>query len=271
MKLSPKDVSTLVSRALREDLGEGDLTSRILPNNSSVNARIVAKQKLLLCGTSVVREVFSRKGCTITLSEKEGSLVRSGTPVARIRGRVRDLLSAERVALNFLQHMSGVATLTAEYVKRAGEARIYDTRKTLPGLRVLQKYAVKCGGGWNHRMGLYDQVLIKDNHLEVLSEEELSQRLSRMPRPIEIEAATEKQALSFARLPVDIILLDNFSPVRLRKLVRAVRKVNSKVILEASGGVNLKTVRAIGRTGVDRISVGAITHSVPAVDFSLLI
>ncbi len=269
MKLSPKTVSNIVSRALREDIGEGDLTSRILPNNSSVDAKIVAKQKTLLCGTPVIRDVFSRKECSLTLLAREGDLVRSGTAVARIRGRVRDLLAAERVALNFLQHMSGIATLTAEYVKKAGSARIYDTRKTLPGLRILQKYAVKCGGGWNHRMGLYDQVLIKDNHLEILRRGELSERLSQMPRPIEIEAATEKQALSFATLPVDIILLDNFSPPRLRKLVRDIRKINAKVILEASGGVNLKTVRAIGRSGVDRISVGAITHSVSASDFSL--
>ncbi len=269
MKLSPKAISSIVSRALREDIGAGDLTSRILPNNSSVDAKIIAKQKTLLCGTPVLREVFSRKGCSLTLLAKEGALVRSGTAVARIRGRVRDVLVAERVALNFLQHMSGVATLTAEYVKKAGSARIYDTRKTLPGLRTLQKYAVKCGGGWNHRMGLYDQVLIKDNHLEILRKGELSERLSQMPRPIEIEAATEKQALTFASLPIDIILLDNFSPVRLRKLVREIRKVNRKVILEASGGVNLKTVRAIGRSGVDRISVGAITHSVLASDFSL--
>ncbi len=271
MKLPRNAVAQIVSRALREDIGDGDLTSRILPNNSPVKARIIAKQKMILCGLPVAREVFSRKKCRLVSVEKEGAAVRSGTVVARITGRVRDVLGAERVALNFLQHMSGVATLTSEYVRKAAPARIYDTRKTVPGIRLLQKYAVKCGGGWNHRMGLYDQVLIKDNHLEVLEREELRVRVASMPRPVEIEAATEKQALFFATLPVDIILLDNFSPARLRKIVRDVRKVNSKVVLEASGGVTLKILRDIGRSGVDRISVGAITHSVSAADLSLKI
>ncbi len=269
MKLPPKAVADIVRRALREDIGDGDLTSRILPNNTPVTARIVAKQKMIFCGIPVAREVFSQRKCRLVASEKEGGTVRSGTVVARISGRVRDVLGAERVALNFLQHLSGVATLTSEYVRKASPARIYDTRKTLPGLRILQKYAVKCGGGWNHRRGLHDQVLIKDNHLEVLSRNQLRDRLSKMPRPVEIEAATEKQALFFATLPVDIILLDNFSTPRLRKIVRSVRKVNPKIVLEASGGVNLETVRSVGRSGVDRISVGAITHSVPAADLSL--
>lgn len=258
----------VVRAALREDVGSGDITSEIIPPRPVVG-RFLAKQDLVLCGTDVAREVFRQVGARVAFARKDGTRIPRGTFFGTVRGPARAVLSGERVALNFLQQLSGVATLTRRFADLARPAEIFDTRKTVPGLRALQKYAVRCGGGRNHRMGLYDQILIKDNHLETLDEESLREILPGLPRPIEIEAASREQAKFFATLPVDIILLDNFDVAGLRKAVREIRRINRRVVLEASGGVNLKTVRAIGRTGVDRISVGAITHSAPAADISL--
>ncbi len=261
-------VSDLVRRTLQEDVGSGDITSAILPPRRVVGT-FLAKTDLVLCGLDVAREVFRQTGATTSFSKRDGARISAGTRFGMVRGPAVAVLSGERVALNFLQRLSGIATLTRSFVDRAKPAEIFDTRKTTPGLRVLEKYAVRCGGGRNHRMGLYDQILIKDNHLEAIDEERLREILPDLPKPVEIEAATVEQAKFFASLPVDIILLDNFSLAGLRRAVREVRAIHPGVILEASGGVNLRTVRAIGRTGVDRISVGAITHSAPAADISL--
>lgn len=263
-----KPLEAIVREALEEDVGSGDITSALIPPRPVVG-RFLAKQDLVLCGTAVAREVFRQVGAKVSFSRKDGAALRRGNVFGTVRGPARAVLSGERVALNFLQRLSGVATLTRRFAESARPAHILDTRKTTPGLRELEKYAVRCGGGRNHRMGLYDQILIKDNHLETLDEESLREVLPGLPRPIEIEAATLDQAKFFATLPVDIILLDNFTVPGLKRAVREVRSLNRTVSLEASGGVNLKTVRAIARTGVDRISVGAITHSAPAADISL--
>lgn len=263
-----RSVSDLVRRALEEDVGPGDITSAILPPRR-VSGRFLAKSDLVLAGVDVAREVFRQTGAKAAFTRKDGDFVRARTVFGTVSGSAVAVLSGERVALNFLQRLSGVATLTRRFVELAKPAEIFDTRKTTPGLRALEKRAVLAGGGRNHRMGLYDQILIKDNHLEVIGEERLREILPTLPRPVEIEAATLDQAKFFATLPVDIILLDNFTVPGLRRAVREVRAIHPRVILEASGGVNLKTVRAIGRTGVDRISVGALTHSAPAADISL--
>lgn len=260
-------LSETVRVALAEDVGSGDITSKFIPPRP-VTGRFLAKQDLVLAGTDAAKEVFRQTGARAKLSP-DGTRLRRGQFFGEVRGPAVAVLSGERVALNFLQRLSGVATLTRKFVDLAKPAEIFDTRKTTPGLRALEKAAVVAGGGRNHRMGLYDQVLIKDNHLETLDEEALREVLPRMPRPIEIEAASLEQAKFFATLPVDIILLDNFDVPSLRRAVREVRAIHPRVILEASGGVNLKTVRAIGRTGVDRVSVGALTHSAPAADISL--
>jgi len=263
-----KPLDVLVREALEEDIGSGDITSQLIPPHGVIG-RFLAKQELVLCGVDVAREVFRQVGASVSFTRKDGATVRKGAVFGSVRGPARAVLSGERVALNFLQRLSGVATLTRRFVELAEPAEIFDTRKTTPGLRALEKHAVRCGGGRNHRMGLYDQILIKDNHLETLDEEALREAIPGLPRPIEVEAATLDQALFFSTLPIDIILLDNFTVPELRRVVRTIRRINRTVTLEASGGVKLGTVRAIARTGVDRISVGAITHSAPAVDISL--
>jgi nicotinate-nucleotide pyrophosphorylase (carboxylating) len=183
------------------------------------------------------------------------------------------VLAGERVALNFDQQLSGVATITRRFADLARPARVFDTRKTTPGLRALEKYAVRCGGGHNHRMGLSDGVMIKDNHIAAIGDldalREKVEALASKGKPVVLEAATYEQALLFATFPVQVLMLDNFDVPGLKRAVRAVRNLNPKLEIEASGGVNLKTVAAIARTGVDRVSVGALTHSAPAVDISL--
>src|SRR5262249_18417167 len=193
--------------------------------------------------------------------------------LAIVSGPARRVLAGERTALNFVQQLSGVATVTRKFVELAAPVRVFDTRKTTPGLRELEKYAVRCGGGHNHRFGLHDGVMIKDNHIAAIGDldvlREKIELLAGKGRPIVLEAATHDQALLFATFPIQVLMLDNFSLAGLRRAVQDVRVLNPKLEIEASGGVNLKTVRAISKTGVDRVSVGALTHSAPAVDISL--
>jgi nicotinate-nucleotide pyrophosphorylase (carboxylating) len=268
-----------VRAALREDLGRtGDITSRAMIARGRVGrAVIVARQGGVIAGLDAAREAFAQvdRRVRFTPAIRDGALVRAGRVVARIRGPLRSILTAERTALNFLQQLSGVATLTRAFVERVRgtRARIYDTRKTAPGLRELQKRAVAAGGGRNHRRGLFDAALIKENHLAAAGPAaRLAERIRRLrhrARFVQIEAQSLEEARRFAALPVDSILLDNFSPSGLARAVRAVRSVNRRVRLEASGGVRLSNVRRIARAGVDRISVGALTHSAPALDLSL--
>lgn len=271
-------LKAIVSSALAEDIGRGDITSEVtIPGGTRAIGRIVARQKATVAGLDVAREVFRQVGGTAwSPRSKDGDAVRDGRVVAEIRGNARSILGGERVALNFIQRLSGTATLTRAFVDavKGTRAKILDTRKTTPGLRLLEKAAVRAGGGMNHRMGLHDAALIKDNHIAArpaLDEVVAGMRRRRGSRfRIEIEAQSRKHALLFAdTLDIDVLMLDNMTPREMRRVVREVREIRPKLLIEASGGITLATVRAVAKTGVDWISVGALTHSAPAADFSL--
>ncbi len=264
-----------VDTALAEDIGGGDLTSLFfIPATSISRARIFAKEPCVVAGVDVVRRIFQKLDAQLEFSilRQDGSAVEPGQGVIELSGLTRTILTGERVALNFIQRLSGVATLTAQFVEavRNTGATILDTRKTTPGLRALEKAAVKAGGGRNHRMGLYDGVMVKDNHL--LARPDLQKAIFSLRRShpsvlIEVEADSVEQVREFVNLEgIDVILLDNMSPDQLRASVALKR---SGVKFEASGGVSLATVRQIAKTGVDFISVGQLTHSARAMDFSL--
>ncbi len=274
------DVADVVRRALAEDLAHGDVTSEatVYPSRRAVGL-FHCKQRAIISGLNVAREVFKQVGgAKFTPTVKDGARVKEGDVIAEIAGRARSILAGERTALNLLQQLSGVSTLTRAFVDRVRgtQAKILDTRKTAPGLRSLQKYAVQCGGGTNHRVSLGDAALIKDNHIEAVGDEEalraavMALRLKKGPGfRIEIEAQTVDQALLFSTFDLDVLMLDNIPAPTMKRLVPTLRRINAAITIEASGGVNLKSVRAIAETGVDWISVGALTHSAPAVDISL--
>jgi nicotinate-nucleotide pyrophosphorylase (carboxylating) len=262
----------VVRRALQEDGAFRDVTSPIV-GNQRARAGFLAKQDLVLCGMEQAAETFRLVGARFTAEARDGRRIRKGAILATVSGPARRVLSGERTALNFLQQLSGVATLTRRFVDLARPAKVYDTRKTTPGLRALEKHAVRCGGGRNHRMGLHDGVMIKDNHIAAIGDlEALREKVYEFAfrkLPVVIEAQTLEQALLFATFPVGVVMLDNFTVAQLRRAVPMLRRINPGLEIEASGGVTLATVRAITRTGVDRVSVGALTHSAPAVDISL--
>lgn len=264
-----------IQNALAEDIGSGDLTSAsLVPADHQSAARIFAKDDAVLAGTEAARAVYHQLDpqIVITVRKQDGDAVRPGDTVLEIAGRTRSILTGERVALNFIQRLSGVATIARKFVDAvAGTgAEILDTRKTTPGLRSLEKAAVKSGGARNHRMGLFDAVMVKDNHL--LARPDLAAALQEIRRKypkllIEVEADSIEQVREFVRLgAINVILLDNMSPEEIRKCI-ALRRPGLK--FEASGGVSLATVRAIAETGVDYISAGQLTHSAPSIDFSL--
>lgn len=268
-----------IRRALGEDVGTGDITSEcFIPAGHHSSARITAKEKAVAAGIEVAAEVFRQVDSSVVfdLLEPDGRFVSPGDVVLVVQGATRSLLVAERTALNFIQRLTGIATLTHRFVEAVAgtKAVILDTRKTTPGLREFERLAVRAGGGTNHRFGLFDRILAKDNHLAVTGEAQGLQRaintaLQRQPGiKIEIEADTLDQVRLLCDLQgVDIILLDNMTNDQLRKAV-AIRGARP-ILLEASGGVNLGTVRGIAETGIDQISVGALTHSAQAVDFSM--
>ncbi len=268
-----------VQLALAEDLGSGDVTTlATVPAGASARAVMRAREPLVAAGLGLAeaafRELAPEMKCERALEDAQHAA--GGAVLMSISGSARALLSAERVALNFVQRLSGIATLTARYVEaiRGTRAQILDTRKTTPGWRRLEKYAVRCGGGRNHRFGLFDMVLIKDNHLATLQGEApnaVAAAVSRARRlypqlKVEVEADTLAQAEQAAAAGADFILLDNMNPEELRQ---AVQKIIGRSQTEASGGVSLATIRAIAETGVDFISVGALTHSARAVDIGL--
>ena len=264
-----------VDNAIAEDVGTGDLTSLFfIPETRVSKGRIFAKEACVLAGVDVVQRVYRKLDSQMELQilRRDGSVVEPGETVIELTGLTRTILMGERVALNFVQRLSGVATLTAQFVKavQGTGVAILDTRKTTPGLRALEKAAVKAGGGQNHRMGLYDGVMVKDNHL--LARPELQEAIFSLRRAypdilIEVEADSIDQAREFVNLNgVDVILLDNMSPDELRACV-LLRRPGLK--FEASGGVTLTSVRSMAQTGVDFISVGQLTHSARAIDFSL--
>ena len=280
------DVTRLLDLAVSEDLGrEGDVTSRVIPAGERCTAHVVYREGGVVCGLPLAERVLTRICPEASLSRRavEGTRLEPSSVAAVIQGPARGVLAAERTLLNFLQRLSGVATLTRRFVDaiQGTRARVLDTRKTTPGWRRLEKYAVRVGGGQNHRFGLYDQVLLKDNHLAALGGEQNVAAAVQAARsaappgtPLEVEVTTVAGALAAARAAADIVLLDNFSPAGLREAVLAVRQDAERrgaraPSLEASGGITLETVRAVAEAGVDRISTGAVTHSARALDIAL--
>ena len=279
VELTAAEIRRAVRAALAEDLGSGDVTTlATVPASARSVALMNAREPLTVAGLAFAELAFRELSSKIQIKKfaRDGQRVKAGAPLLKISGSSRALLSGERVALNFVQRLSGVATATAEFsnLVRGTRARILDTRKTTPGWRRFEKYAVACGGGKNHRIGLFDMVLIKDNHLVALQNEKpnaiaaaVARARKKFPKlKVEVEADTLEQVAQAADAGADIILLDNMTPAQLRAAVKIVR---GRAQTEASGGVNLKTVRGIAQTGVDFISVGAITHSARAVDIGL--
>lgn len=275
MRLEALDqqVHALVRRVLEEDVGGGDLTAALIPEAAAATARIISREPAVLCGQDWVNAVFAAVDERIRIDwlAADGDRVEPDQPLCRLQGPARGLLTGERGALNLLQTLSGTATLARRYADAVAglPVRLLDTRKTLPGLRHAQKYAVRCGGCHNHRLGLYDGILIKENHIAAAGS--IAAAIGQARRlhhslPVEIEVEDLDQLEAAITAGADIVLLDNFDLARLREAV----KLNlGRVQLEASGGVNLETVRAIAETGVDRISVGNLTKDVRAVDLSM--
>jgi len=306
--LDLKKIKPIVKNALQEDIGKGDITTDLLvPETRRVKAKIVAREPGVVAGIGVAEEVFKavesliirkkreknrkKKGIKFKKIVEDGSKVGKGETLAEVRGSAQVVLTGERTALNFLQHLSGIATLTRKYVEAMksarprGKIKIYDTRKTLPGLRYLEKYAVSCGGGYNHRMGLYDMVLIKDNHWQIArgpirgrvpsgwNLEEIKERIPKGMK-VEVEVDNLRQLKRVLTMDVDIVMLDNMKFPVLKRAVRLVqvarnRKRAKSPAIEVSGRINLKSIKQIAHLGVDRISVGEITHSVKTLDISL--
>jgi nicotinate-nucleotide pyrophosphorylase (carboxylating) len=277
--LSAEEIRHTVALALAEDTGSGDVTTlATVPETARSKAAVRAREPLVVAGLALAEAAFRKLSPTVQITRfvEDGQRVAEGKPLMEVAGPARALLGAERVALNFLQRLSGIATLTAQFVDavKGTRAQILDTRKTTPGWRRLEKYAVACGGGRNHRLGLFDMVLIKDNHLAALRKESpnaiaAAVRRARATYPklkVEVEADTLEQVDQAVAAGADIILLDNMKLVQLRL---SVQKCKDQVQTEASGGVTLAGVRAIAETGVDFISVGALTHSARAVDIGL--
>lgn len=270
-------IDRLIEQALLEDIHTGDITTRaVVPDRRPARARLIAKEALVAAGLSVAGQVFTKLDPDTVFSPclADGEAAEKGTVLAFVSGDAADLLMGERVALNLLQRMCGVATLTSRFVAAVAgtKARIVDTRKTTPGLRELEKYAVRIGGGINHRTGLYDGVLIKENHITAAGgiTEAIRRARAYIPHTLKIEIETETlpQVDEALAAGADIIMLDNMS---LDEMRRAVATIAGRALVEASGGVNLETVRAIAETGVDIISVGALTHSPRAMDISMLL
>jgi nicotinate-nucleotide pyrophosphorylase (carboxylating) len=279
MDLAPHTIRAIVDRALEEDIGTGDLTTlAVIPAEAQAEAALVMREAGIICGLPVLQSVFHAVDphVQITLPYREGSPVQRGDCVAMISGSARSILTAERVALNLIQRMSGIATLTSAYIAaiQGTKARVLDTRKTTPGLRALEKYAVRVGGGTNHRFALYDGIMLKDNHLAILATHGVSlteaiQRAKAAVGPmvrVEVEVESVAEAVIAAEAGASMILLDNMPPAQ---MAEAVRLVAGRAEIEASGGITLATIRAAAESGVDYISVGALTHSARALDLSL--
>ncbi|MCG2660442.1 MAG: carboxylating nicotinate-nucleotide diphosphorylase [Kiritimatiellae bacterium] len=274
--LSGPGLRGLIRHALREDLGPGDITSRALVAPGRViTAVVVARHACIVCGAAIAAHVFREldPGARVRVLVPDGCRARRDKRLMQITGKARAILAGERTALNFLQRLTGIATLTARFVEQVQphRTRILDTRKTTPVWRMLEKYAVRCGGGANHRMGLYDQVLIKDNHRRLWGARDLGMAVHTARRrcpgvPVEVEVETEAELECALAARPDWILLDNMTPKRLRRCVHLCR---GRCSLEASGGITLANVKAVAAAGVQAISLGCLTHSAPAADLSL--
>lgn len=270
--VDPSAYQVLIRQALAEDVGAGDVTSgAIVPADREAVGVFVAKSALVLSGIDVARDVFAQVDPRVTfrVDRTDGMACRASDRIATVQGAARSLLAAERTALNLLQHLSGIATLTRAFVDAAAPMVVLDTRKTLPGMRVLAKYAVRCGGGRNHRFGLFDAVLIKDNHIRVAGGVEAAVRLVRASAsrgPIEVEVQSLDQVDAAIEAGADIIMLDNLDDVT---TAEAIRRIGGRARVELSGNMTIERVRRLSGAGADFVSVGALTHSAPAADVSL--
>ena len=269
-----EQINNLIKVALNEDVGLGDITTRsIVSPNDVYEAEISARNNMVLCGLGILKAVFSRLDPNVDYSNdsfNDGDSVKAGTTILKIKGRGIALLEGERVALNILQRLCGIASLTRQYVERANPVQILDTRKTTPGLRVFEKYAVHCGGGRNHRFGLYDAVLIKDNHIRasggvIQAIKEVKKNNGTGIR-IEVEATTIEEVRDAIEAKSDIIMLDNMS---MEKIKEAVQLINGRARIEVSGTISLDQLDALSKTNIDYVSVGALTHSPKAADISM--
>lgn len=276
-----KNLISIVKLALQEDINTGDITTRAtIIAGEKGTARIVSKGRGVVAGTAAAIQVFRQldKKVKVTLKKRDGSRVKKGDCILKVTGKRAAILTGERTALNFLQRLSGVATITSQYVRRLQglKTKMLDTRKTTPGMRQLEKAAVLAGGGTNHRAGLYDMILVKDNHIDAAGG--IGPALDRVYRykkvrkdkcPVEIEARTLQEVKEALPYRVDMIMLDNMSLKTMRSAVKLVREHSGRTQVEASGTMSLNRIRAVARTGVDFISAGTLTHSVPALDISL--
>lgn len=286
-QFSPEDIIPIIDAALHEDLlDRGDITSEaVIPPDQTASVTMTARKTGRLSGAVLIRPVYDRlaeryadmcEPVSVELHTNDGDPLEPGLRIATVTGSVRTLLTGERTALNFMTHLSGIASLTAQFTAAAGNsgAAILDTRKTLPGYRSLQKYAVRCGGGTNHRMGLYDGMLIKDNHLaaaggsvaSAVSAARAYLTARQLSVPVEVEVDNLQQLRDALGEKPDIVLLDNMNPPQLTEAVRIRNELSPSTLLEASGGITLETVGCVAGTGVDRISIGALTHSAVALD-----
>ena len=272
VKLSENFIKDRVNLALTEDLyPNGDITSNLLKNNKIITAKLISNQKAVVAGLLFAKHTFNQvdKKIKFIIKKKDGSSVKKNSLIAIVKGKANSILIAERVALNFLSHISGIATKTNQFVKLAGKkCKICCTRKTIPNYRVIQKYAVKLGGGTNHRFNLSDEFLIKDNHISSSNIRELVLLAikNKKGKKITVEVDNLKQLKEIIGLKFDTVLFDNMS---IKNLRAGIKLVNKYYETEASGNINLKSIKSVVATGVNRISVGSITHSAPAVDFKL--
>jgi nicotinate-nucleotide pyrophosphorylase (carboxylating) len=278
MQLDLKELNRIIENALREDIGKGDITTNlVISKKFNMTANFVARENCVVCGLEVLENIFARSSGKVKFKKlvKEGSLVKANTKIFEISGDAKFILSHERVALNLLQRMCGVASLAKKYVDevKGTKAKILDTRKTMPGLRMLDKYAVFVGGGVNHRYCLDDAILIKDNHIAMVGDIaktiQLAKKNNKNKLKLEVECDNLNQLKAALAVGVDVLLLDNMNNLQLKKAIEIRNKIAKNIKLEASGGVNFKTVKAIAKTGVDYISVGALTHSAPNIDIGL--
>ncbi len=278
LKIDDK-IRHLIELALSEDIGKGDYTSEsTIDEDLSAKGLIVSKEDGVIAGLQIAKAVFCQLDPNLVFesSFKDGNKVMRGEEVATLKGRVKSILSGERIALNFLQRLSGIATLTSKYVEKIKDTgvKILDTRKTTPGHRALEKYAVKMGGGENHRMGLFDMILIKENHIKAVGSvsKAIGKAKAKYPmEKIEVETKNLDEVKEAVNSEVDWIMLDNMSIDEMKKAVKVIRSSKKEIKIEASGRIDLNNVREAALTGVSFISVGALTHSAPAFDFSLLL
>jgi nicotinate-nucleotide pyrophosphorylase (carboxylating) len=278
LKIDDK-IKHLIEWSLSEDIGKGDLTSEaLIEQDLKAQGIIVAKEEGVIAGLEIAKMVFHQLDPELVFesSFKDGNRVMKGEEVVILKGSVRSILSGERTALNFLQRLSGIATLVSKYVEKIKdtEAKILDTRKTTPGLRALEKYAVKMGGGENHRMGLFDMILIKENHIKAVGNIPRAIQKAKAKYPnkrIEVETKNLDEVAEAVSSGADWIMLDNMSVEEMKKAVKVIRLSKKEIKIEASGRIDLNNVREVALTGVNFISVGALTHSAPALDFSLLL